>query len=408
MNATNREDVVRSLCQLREIYKWSRLGVSALKASCVNVFCEPCATDLSPTCINNLPNDDITVGDVDDCVTLASTSPVTAYTPKSRRRVVIYDSEDECGELRLGMHTVHSEFIPSADAEEVVAQRVPMSARSKSKFIVLSDSEDESPMLPTRHQTTTPSRRIFCEEDEAIEDNSLEKSFDGEAEVVDGESIGFSGDEARSVDVSDCEDSDENDWIVNSSEEEETSFVESDLSEIDENDRHNARTKNKENKSQITINKVPPPSDKKKANATPRKAHFVDLSQSPDTPPRLTSTNTRGKINASTPKSTKKNALVMTTPVRKVSQTELNSQRVAALSTGKKKFKTVCVQLAQDLYHLYNEIIFDSLLPRDLPLLWSKRMLTTAGFCKCRKTSLLGAVVRSVSIELSTKVNHSV
>jgi len=210
------------------------------------------------------------------------------------------------------------------------------------------------------------------------------------------------------VDESDCEDSDDNDWIVNSSDEEEgeASYLESDLSEGDVCFRRDVRTNNKENNQTLARLNVIPGSTTtgKKSHATPRKAHFVDLSQSPEGSPLSNNTKLKVKTGPSTPKSTKKSVQLLATPVRKISQTEVNSQRVAALSTGKKKFKSACAQLAQDLYHLYNEIIFDNMLPKDLPVVWSKRMLTTAGFCKCRKSTLLGAVVRSVTIELSTKV----
>ena len=411
MDSTGRvykEQIIRSLHALRELYNWGQLGVSVTSADC-DGFCKPCGVDLSCRCCTEGFNRDMhDICDVDNYITCTSSSPTSIQTPKSRRKVILDDSEDES--IEHGVKYVQTEsatlFNHAEGCDGVSVQHVPVSARSRNKFIVLSDSEDET-SVPTRVEKKTvihAKRRIFYEEDEATEDNSPEKSFDGEAEVVDGESIGFSGDESRSVDNSESADSDDNDWIVNSSEEEESTYDESDASENDHHFRRDFTAKNKENNGHWPAN-IEPASTIKKGNSIPRKAHFVDLSQSPEIYPLNNKKQTKGKTSASTPKSTKNSVPQMATPVRKESQTELNSQRVAALSTGKKKFKSACGQLAQDLYHLYNEIIFDSQLPRDLPVIWSKRLLTTAGYCKCHKTTLLGAVKRTATIELSTKVN---
>lgn len=396
MDSTGRvykEQIIRRLHALRELYSWGQLCVSVktqpVSSIEVNLFCEPCGADL--------PSLSYTDCGVEYYSTASSPSPVTMKTPKSRRKVILDDSEDESEEHNI--KSVNTEpatlFNHSEGLDGISMQHAPASVHSKNKFIVLSDSEDEAPVKTTN-------RQIFCEDDEAIEDNSPEPSFDGEAEVEDGESVGFSGDEARSVDNSESADSDDNDWIVNSSEDEESTYYESDGGESDYHFRRDVTGKNKENNQYWKASNMPAGTTKK-MHATSRKAHFVDLSQSPEISPL--DKQTKGKICTSTPKSNKKSAPLMATPVRKISQTELNAQRVAALSTGKKKFKSACGQLAQDLYHLYNEIIFDNLLPKDLPVIWSKRLLTTAGYCKCHKTTLLGAVKRTATIELSTKVN---
>ena len=204
----------------------------------------------------------------------------------------------------------------------------------------------------------------------------------------------------NSVDSSGDEQSD-HDWIVNTSdEEEEDGTVDSDLSDDGVYIGRKANA-DKENTSGSTRNEVKPTS------ATPRKAHFVDLSQLPDSPPvRRTPAKvptTGRKTAAATPKSTKK-IVELVTPARKHSRTSLNAMRVEALSTGKKKFKTVCTQLSQDLFHLYNEIIFENQLPSDMSVTWSKRLLTTAGICRVHRKTVLGMVERTARIELSIKV----
>lgn len=398
----SRAQILPSLHELSELYHWRQLTASAavVDSASTSGYCLPCGTDIDIQCSCCIDSVRIT----NNGSVHASPSPVKTrieQIPRSRRKIIRDESEDES--VDRCTNKAHAELYNYFDGgDETLIQRAPASARSKNKVIILSDSEDETSMPPS---ISVVKKHIFCEDDEAVEDNTSEKSFDGEAEVVDGESIGYSEDEVRSVDDSDCEDSDENDWIVNTSEEDDGSCEESDLSD-DDFIRHCARNSNKENRPNSTAGAVTP-SHQKKVSATPRKAHFVDLSQSPDnsdTPPLTSHTNTKKKASATTPKAAKKSAQVIATPIRKVSQTEINAQRVAALSTGKKKFKSMCTQLAQDLYHLYNEIIFDNLLPRDLPVVWSKRLLTTAGFCRCRITTVLGTVVRAVSIELSTKV----
>ena len=46
-------------------------------------------------------------------------------------------------------------------------------------------------------------------------------------------------------------------------------------------------------------------------------------------------------------------------------------------------------------------------LPVDLPIIWNKRLLKTAGYCVYKKKTKDGNVKMSVSIELSTKVCDS-
>lgn len=91
---------------------------------------------------------------------------------------------------------------------------------------------------------------------------------------------------------------------------------------------------------------------------------------------------------------------------RTPSRNDKNFKRVEALSTGKKKSGQYHQKLAVDLYHIYNEVIFDNQLPRDMSVTWNKRMLTTGGWCKCVKqvSPVSGELRRIVSIELSSKV----
>jgi len=176
----SRAELIKRLCELREMYHWSQLGISATPAAVATlengIYCVPCAADSQRcSCTSNLNQDQNNIDVVDSFTASASSSPITNSTPNSRSRVVVADLEDEGSSVPVGLH------FPAEKVDELVLQRVPASARSRSKFIVLSDSEDEA-LVPTPAATK---RRIFCD-DEASEDNSPEKSFDGEDEVVDG------------------------------------------------------------------------------------------------------------------------------------------------------------------------------------------------------------------------------
>ncbi|CAG9826212.1 unnamed protein product [Diabrotica balteata] len=68
-------------------------------------------------------------------------------------------------------------------------------------------------------------------------------------------------------------------------------------------------------------------------------------------------------------------------------------------------FKAYKEQLVKKLFQLFNEKIFDNVLPQDMQIEWNDRMRSSAGFCYCKKiTRRTGAIERSARIALSTKV----
>lgn len=67
-----------------------------------------------------------------------------------------------------------------------------------------------------------------------------------------------------------------------------------------------------------------------------------------------------------------------------------------------KKFKD---ELVKKLFRLYNDKVFDNILPEDMPIEWNDRMRSSAGFCYCKKvTRSNGNIERSARIALSPKV----
>ncbi|TKR68394.1 hypothetical protein L596_024384 [Steinernema carpocapsae] len=68
---------------------------------------------------------------------------------------------------------------------------------------------------------------------------------------------------------------------------------------------------------------------------------------------------------------------------------------------GKKLRKPDRANLCSELFQIYNRSCFDGQLPADLDISWNSRMLTTAGFAKCRKEK---DGTRSARVELAPKV----
>jgi len=71
-------------------------------------------------------------------------------------------------------------------------------------------------------------------------------------------------------------------------------------------------------------------------------------------------------------------------------------------------FKRLKNELAQTLFTYFNESVFDQKLPADLPILWNKRLLKTAGYCKYKKTTSTCAGIKTTGhncvVELSEKI----
>ncbi|KAL3880125.1 hypothetical protein ACJMK2_032393 [Sinanodonta woodiana] len=72
--------------------------------------------------------------------------------------------------------------------------------------------------------------------------------------------------------------------------------------------------------------------------------------------------------------------------------------------TAFKKYKE---ELSSKLLRLFNETVFDGQLPSDLPVIWNKRLLRTAGYCAYKYSASNSEAKRSARIELSTKVCDS-
>ena len=62
---------------------------------------------------------------------------------------------------------------------------------------------------------------------------------------------------------------------------------------------------------------------------------------------------------------------------------------------------------ARALFHSLNDSAFSSLLPSDLPLLWSNKLSSTAGFCSLIRPALSSSTAPRASISLSVKVLDS-
>ncbi|KAJ3654636.1 hypothetical protein Zmor_013811 [Zophobas morio] len=64
--------------------------------------------------------------------------------------------------------------------------------------------------------------------------------------------------------------------------------------------------------------------------------------------------------------------------------------------------------LAAKLFHLFNENVFENLIPKETPIEWNDRMRGTAGMCSCKKTTRrTGVVERTAKIILAKKVLDS-
>ncbi|KND01381.1 uncharacterized protein SPPG_03193 [Spizellomyces punctatus DAOM BR117] len=77
---------------------------------------------------------------------------------------------------------------------------------------------------------------------------------------------------------------------------------------------------------------------------------------------------------------------------------------LACLGTPNAAFKRQRVALSQQLFQEYNREIFESRLPSDLGLVWSKHLRTTAGRTFLKKELRNGKLEHVASIELSMKV----
>ena len=73
----------------------------------------------------------------------------------------------------------------------------------------------------------------------------------------------------------------------------------------------------------------------------------------------------------------------------------------------RKCYKTKKGELVEKLYKLYNEAVFDNLLPADMKIEWKNRLTKTAGRTYNRLERHDGKVEHRSNIDLSTKVLDS-
>jgi hypothetical protein len=304
----------------------------------------------------------------------------TSGTGKARRTLSESEESDTvCAPMNNTREKYHSPASEWVDAEVVTASK-----RSVHKRVVLSDSDSEvEPLLHTRTQKN--SRVVF---NDSNLHNVMEGHSAGQNDICgdsDMDWIGLDG-SGSLYNSSDAEVEPEagtsrldallgeyeyDDWLVEDTDEGGDDYDGSrggDSAE-DKSDRDGENDYRRMNAQQPTQNEL---GSTRKPTAKPehRKAAFT-----PATP--------------------------------KLSKIDRNFQRVLALSTGKKRTQSYHHSLAQDLYRIYNEVIFDNQLPADLSVTWNKRLLTTAGYCRVSKkrNPLTFEVDRYASIELSTKVS---
>ena len=321
----------------------------------------------------------------------SSPESIIKIQPKSGRksRRIICDSEDEEEQSSGHKQLTNTQLLLTADlcsplvpAKKVV-KPVLVEARParRARRVILSDSEEEGEIVQESEGSFLASRTrqgggvAADSEDEALVDSDCSST---ESWIVEDD------DEEGSVDSnssrSDWKDAEEGDVSGDYSSSSSCHDQDSDLEEADrENHSSNNSPIHQTAAGKSTSNSSS--SRGGKSIATPHKGLHSRRSTS---------------------------SIVPKTP----SRTERNQQRVEALSTGLKSRRGRAYHhaLAQDLFQIYNEVIFDSRLPADLAVTWNKRLLTTAGYCRCKKlagTDGSGSRRRLAAIELSNKVSST-
>ncbi|XP_060566921.1 dentin sialophosphoprotein-like [Ruditapes philippinarum] len=109
--------------------------------------------------------------------------------------------------------------------------------------------------------------------------------------------------------------------------------------------------------------------------------------------------------NLTTPRSTPLSAKSLSTYsfLKSLSNTTEDSRRHPDAKRFINNFKKNKGELSAYLYKLYNQNIFENKLPSDMPVIWNKRLLRTAGYCAYKK-NWKDDRDRSTRIELSVKV----
>lgn len=397
-----REELIRNLVELSAKYRWTQFGSgkvanqpSPIPAAFDDTFCKPCAT--SKNCVAKEGCSCCATEDVralEDCDISPLVLPPSAKAGRSTNKRVIIDSDEDDEHMVPPPPPIAATgFTNSADSSPIFVQRAPGSARSKTSRRVISDSESEEDALHAQRVQSKPSSPQY------LQDGRLDKI----TSQLDDLSLGDSSSVSSEDSDNESENDQDNDWIVNDSDSQEGSEEGSKSDDMQNSDGFSEQSDEniRPGKKNACIDLTQSPDAtlaKKQSNPTKPKNPISKKTVGILSTTNITNTPARGKS---------KNAQFTpctVTPSRKLSRKEMNQQRVEALSTGKKNFKTASVDLAVQLYALYNEVIFENQLPEDLSVTWNKRMLTTAGYCKCHKKQIDGVVHRTASIELSTKV----
>ena len=84
--------------------------------------------------------------------------------------------------------------------------------------------------------------------------------------------------------------------------------------------------------------------------------------------------------------------------------TPLNDTKQTQTPALIRKFNSTKIALGQNWYFIFNESVFSSLLPKELQIKWNKFLTKTAGYCEYKLQRDTSVTMRTVSINLSTKI----
>ena len=369
----------------------------------------------------------------------ASPQPLrTSQLPRSsRKRVVVYDDEDDEAEMEVA-----SEVVPRARATPVRATRGETRAPSEAarhtpssrRVVVLSDDEDEEGAAPSSLAGAAPATSPSASAIKAPPPRSLAEprqrwASDEESDEADDRSSACGSDMGSFI-VSDEEDpdyegstEDEAEDEDEDEEEEEEEEEEDDGGDDDDEKSVTSRT-DAIGRAAIGLERELPPSMGKRSTgfsgSVPRQP-TVDLDEedsdeaacaSPEAraTPAQTSTaggsaHTMGGRTAGTARPASGLAAAATPDANVAApKTPLSAKTpLAAKTPSQAALQRSLQELAPRLYREFNESVFGGKLPADVPVVWNARLLTTAGQCVFRTS----ADRRTATIQLAAKVVDS-
>jgi hypothetical protein len=141
---------------------------------------------------------------------------------------------------------------------------------------------------------------------------------------------------------------------------------------------------------------------KRPSASVPLSASIIDLTQSPipvgrqhkeqqkgyATPSKKTTTTTAAAATTGTGKRRAQSNKATSTPSAVAADSAPTAAAPPPTTTaGKRKFNAQKGALAADWYAECNAAVFAGRLPADMPISWSKRLLTTAGYCELRRSA---------------------